>query len=70
MNKSRIPQELQTLQQLPANKRAEIADIFLEKLKHIEYLAIQAKTTPNLKNISDLRKAEAEFLLSILGGIA
>lgn len=65
-----LAQELQTLQQLPVNKKVEIADIFLEKLKHIECLAIQAKTTPNLKNISDLRKAEAEFLLSILGGIA
>lgn len=65
-----LAQELQTLQQLPANKRAEIADIFLEKLKHIEHLAIQAKTTPNLKNIYDLRKAEMDFLLSIFGGIA
>lgn len=65
-----LAQELQTLQQLPANKRAEIADIFLEKLKHIERLAIQAKTTPSLKNISDLRKAETDFLLSVLGGIA
>ena len=65
-----LAQELQTLQQLPVNKKAEIADIFLEKLKHIEYLAIQAKTTPSLKNIYDLRKAETDFLLSVLGGIA
>ena len=70
MNMPILTQELQTLQQLPVNKKAEIADIFLEKLKHIEYLAIQAKTTPNLKNISDLRKAEAKLLLSIFGGIA
>ena len=70
MNMPTLAQELQTLQQLPANKRAEIADIFLEKLKHIEHLAIQAKTTPSLKNIHDLRKAEAKFLLSIFGGIA
>ncbi|WP_347464203.1 hypothetical protein ABEF85_05115 [Acinetobacter thermotolerans] len=65
-----LAQELQTLQQLPANKKAEIADIFLGKLKHIESLAIQAKTTPSLKNINDLRKAETDFLLSVLGGIA
>ena len=65
-----LAQELQTLQQLPANKRAEIADIFLEKIKHIEHLAIQAKTTPSLKNINNLRKAETDFLLSVLGGIA
>ena len=65
-----LAQELQTLQQLPANKKAEIADIFLGKLKHIEHLAIQAKTTPSLKNIHDLRKAEMNFLLSVLGGIA
>ncbi len=65
-----LAQELQTLQQLPANKRAEIADIFLEKLKHIEQLAIQAKNTPSLKNIYDLKKAETNFLLSVLGGIA
>ena len=65
-----LAQELQTLQQLPVNKKVEIADIFLEKIKHIEHLAIQAKTTPSLKNINDLRRAETDFLLSVLGGIA
>lgn len=65
-----LAHELQALQQLPADKRAEIADIFLGKIKHIEYLAIQAKNTPSLKNIYDLKKAETNFLLSVLGGIA
>ena len=65
-----LAHELQALQQLPVNKRAEIADIFLGKIKHIECLAIQAKNDPSLKNIYDLKKAESDFLLSVLGGIA
>jgi hypothetical protein len=65
-----LAHELQALQQLPVNKKAEIADIFLGKIKYIECLAIQAKNTPSPKNIYDLRKAETDFLLSVLGGVA
>lgn len=69
MNQQIIPHGLKALQLLPINRKAALAEIFLENIKRIESLAIEAKNTPSLKNINDLKKAETDLILSVFGGV-